>query len=320
MSAVTDHVTSVVPAEWRQRTNGALSRVFENNYALLVLCLAPALALYILVAILPMLWAFNLSLYEVSTLNPVWEWTGPGRLVDIITSGSFQAAFGRSLVFGFGSVFLQIVMGVSLALLVNKEFKGAVLARALALLPYMVPAVAIGMVGQFMLNAQYGVINLVLLRVGILDNPVAFLGLPETAMATVMVVGSWKFAVFVTLLTLARLQSIPENFYEGATMCGANAYQKFRDVTLPRIKNVVLIAALLRTLWMFNKFDIIYIMTRGGPGEETTTIPLLAYEIAFNQYNLGQAAGIAALMFVFLAAWSLLYFRVAQPEEEVRVA
>jgi multiple sugar transport system permease protein len=320
MSTVTNRVTSVVPAEWRHQIKGALSRVFENNYSLLTLCLAPALALYILVAILPMLWAFNLSLYEVSTLNPVWEWTGPGRLIDIIMSGSFQVGFGRSLIFGFGSVLLQIVLGVSLALLVNREFKGAILARALALLPYMVPAVAIGMVGQFMLNAQYGVINLLLLRIGILNEPLAFLGLPKTAMLTVMLVGSWKFAVFVTLLTLARLQSIPENFYEGATMCGANAYQKFRDVTLPRIKNVILIAALLRTLWMFNKFDIIHIMTRGGPGEETTTIPLLAYEIAFNQYNLGEAAGITAVIFVFLAGWSILYFRVAKPEEEVRVA
>ncbi|WP_049979877.1 carbohydrate ABC transporter permease [Halolamina rubra] len=320
MSVVSDRVTALVPSQWWQRSHELLSRVFEDDRRLLALCLTPALALYVLVAILPMVWAFNLSLYEVSTLNPVWEWTGPGRLLDIVASGTFQAAFGRSLVFGFGSVAFQIVVGVSLALLVNREFKGAVLARALALLPYMVPAVAIGMVGQFMLNAQYGIINLVLIRVGILNNPVAFLGLPETAMATVMVVGSWKFAVFVTLLTLARLQSIPENFYEGATMCGANAYQKFRDVTLPRIKNVILIAALLRTLWMFNKFDIIYIMTRGGPGETTTTIPLHAYEVAFNQYRLGEAAGIAALMFVFLALWSIVYFRVARPEEEVRVA
>jgi multiple sugar transport system permease protein len=320
MSTVSDTLTSAVPKPWLRRTNGAMSSVFENNYTLLVLCLARALALYFIVAILPMLWAFNLSLYEVSTLNPVWEWAGPGQLLDIVTASGFHAAFGRSLIFGFGSVALQIVGGVGLALLVNKEFRGAILARAVALLPYMVPAVVIGIVGQFMLNAQYGIINLVFLRLGILSEPIAFLGLPETAMATVMIVGSWKFAVFVTLLTLARLQSIPENFYEEATMCGANAYQKFRDITLPRIKNVILIAALLRTLWMFNKFDIIYIMTRGGPGNETTTIPLLAYEIAFNQYQLGRAAGIAALMFVFLVGWSMLYFRVAKPEEEVRVA
>ncbi|WP_248895646.1 carbohydrate ABC transporter permease [Haloplanus halobius] len=320
MSTVTDFVVSAVPEQWRQTTDSTLSDIFENDYALLLLCLAPALVLYVFIAILPMVWAFNLSLYEVSTLNPVWTWTGPGRLADIVMASEFQAAFGRSLIFGFGSVLFQLVVGVGLALLVNKEFKGAVLARALALLPYMVPAVVIGMVGQFMLNAQYGIINLVLLELGILSQPIAFLGLPETAMVTVMVVGSWKFAVFVTLLTLARLQSIPEHFYEGATMCGANAWQKFRDITLPRIQNVILIAALLRTLWMFNKFDIIYIMTRGGPGEATTTIPLLAYEIAFNQYNLGQAAGIAALMFIFLVGWSLVYFRVARPEEEVRVA
>jgi multiple sugar transport system permease protein len=320
MSSATDYVSSLVPRRWTRTTNSYLGDLFENEYALLAVCLGPALALFFLVAILPMAWAFNLSLYEVSTLNPVWTWVGPGRFVDILTSSGFQNAFVRSLIFGFGSVAIQLVLGVGLALLVNKDFRGDVLARALALLPYMVPAVVIGMVGQFMLNAQYGIVNLALLRVGILDQPVAFLGLPETAMATIMVVASWKFAVFVTLLTLARLQSIPDHFYEGATMCGANAWQKFRDVTLPRIQNVILIAALLRTLWMFNKFDIIYIMTRGGPGQTTTTIPLLAYEIAFNQYELGQAAAIAALMFVFLALWSVLYFRVARPEEEVRVA
>lgn len=319
MSQATRQIRERLPNEWVQTTNGYFSALFEWDRALLLFCLAPAMVLYLLIAILPMVWAFNLSLYNVPTLNPVWTWTGPGRYIDIVTASAFHTAFVKSALFGFGSVLFQVIVGVGLALLVDKEFKGAVLARALALLPYMVPAVVVGMVGQFMLNAEYGIINRVLVGIGVLDSGIAFLGLPEYAMATVAIAGSWKFAVFVTLLTLARLQSIPENFNEAAIMCGANAWQKFRDVTFPRIKNVVLIAVLLRTLWMFNKFDILYIMTSGGPGTATQTIPLYAYKVAFTFGQLGQAAGIAAVMFVFLAIWSMLYFRVANPAQEVRV-
>lgn len=316
--SVSNRLSTVVPTTAARSINGTLGSVFENKYALLFVTLSPALLLYVFVAVLPMAWAVNLSLYEVSTLNPVWEWVGPGRYAEILTNPEFQSAFVRSLLFGFGSVALQLILGVALALLVNRDFRGAVLARAIALVPYMVPAVVIGMVGSFMLNAQYGVINLLLLRIGVLDQPLAFLGTPETAMATIMVVASWKFAVFVTLMTLARLQSIPENYYESATMCGASAWDKFRDITLPRIQNVILLVALLRTLWMFNKFDIVWIMTKGGPGAATTTVPVFAYQVAFNQFELGRAAGIAALMFVLLAVWSLLYFRTAKPAKEVR--
>lgn len=317
--SVSKQLSKVVPGRVISEVNGGMSRVFENERALLMLCLGPAFLVYSIVALIPILWALNLGFYEVSTLDPEWVWRGPGRYLEIVSTAEFQSAFWRSVVFGFGSIFVQLLLGVALALLVNKQFPGAVLARALALLSYMVPAVVVGMVGSFMLNPQYGIINVLLLEIGILNQTIAFLGQASTALATIIGTAAWKFAVFITLLTLARLQSIPESFYEAATVAGANSWEKFRDITLPRIKNVILIAVLLRALWMFNKFDIVWIMTKGGPGETTTTIPVFAYEVAFVDFELGRAAAIATALFVFLAVWSILYFKVAQPEQEVRV-
>lgn len=317
--SVSDQLSKVVPRRIISGANSGLSDIFENKKALLVLCLGPAVLVYSIVAVIPILWALNLGLYEVSTLDPEWVWAGVGRYIEIVSTAGFQNAFWRSLVFGFGSIFVQLIIGVGLALLVNKQFPGAILARALALLSYMVPAVVVGMVGSFMLNPQFGIINVLLLDIGIVSQPVAFLGQASTALVTIIGAAAWKFAVFITLLTLARLQSIPESFYEAATVAGANSWEKFRDITLPRIKNVILIAVLLRALWMFNKFDIVWIMTKGGPGQTTTTIPVFAYEVAFIDFELGRAAAIATLLFIFLALWSVLYFKVAEPEQEVRV-
>lgn len=317
--SVSEQLSKIVPGRVISNIDGILSSIFENRKALLIICLGPAFLVYAFVALIPIIWSINLGLYEVSTLSPEWIWSGPARYLEIVSTPEFQSAFWRSLVFGFGSIFVQLIIGVYLALLVNKQFPGAVLARALALLSYMVPAVVVGMVGSFMLNPQFGIINVLLVEIGILNQPIAFLGQASTALATIIGAAAWKFAVFITLLTLARLQSIPESFYEAATVAGANSWEKFRDITLPRIKNVILIAVLLRALWMFNKFDIVWIMTKGGPGQTTTTIPVFAYEVAFIDFELGRAAAIATLLFVFLAFWSIIYFRVAQPEQEVRV-
>jgi len=138
-------------------------------------------------------------------------------------------------------------------------------------------------------------------------------------MLAVIVTNSWKFSIFVTIMVLARLQGIPDGFYEAASVAGATPYQQFRDITLPNIKGIIFIVLLLRGVWMFNKFDIVFVLTGGGPLSETRTIPIHAYQVAFNQFRLGRAAAISTLLFGMLIVAAIIYFKGFEPSKGVRV-
>jgi multiple sugar transport system permease protein len=168
-------------------------------------------------------------------------------------------------------------------------------------------------------NAQWGVINALLQDFGLIDEYIPWFASLDLTMLAVILTNSWKFAIFVTIMVLARLQSIPEGYYEAARMSGATTYQQFRDITLPNLKNVILIVLLLRGVWMFNKFDIIWVLTNGGPGDRTTTAPIFAYMRAFLDYSLGEAAAISTVLFSFLAVVAAIYFWYFEPHKEVRV-
>jgi multiple sugar transport system permease protein len=181
---------------------------------------------------------------------------------------------------------------------------------------YLIPTIIVATIGLFLFDPFIGLFHFVGTDLLGLWEGAAF-SHTELAMPIVILVGSWKFAIFVTIFVLAQLQGIPSTFYETARICGANSWEMFRDITLPRIKGALLVVILLRAIFMFNKFDIIWILTEGGPGQRTTTLPVLAYRETFvqNAYGLGNA--IAIVMFVFLAIGGILYFRMFSPSEEV---
>jgi len=138
-------------------------------------------------------------------------------------------------------------------------------------------------------------------------------------MPLVILIGSWKFSIFVTIFALAQLRSIPSRFYEAARICGANRWQMFRDITFPRLKGIILTVILLRGVFMFNKFDLIWMLTEGGPGYATTTLPLLAYQETFQGGSYGLGNALAVMMFLILALSAILYFKAASPSQEAEV-
>ncbi len=316
MSTIQDTVNEWVRVPKRSSAD-LLKALFEKDETLIGMTVGPALLLMLFASFLPILWALNLSLYEAGALSPTWTWVGIQNYVEVLNAPDYWNAFWRSMTFGFGSVALQLVVGVGTALMLSREFRGVVLARALIFLPYLIPTIVVGMVFRLMLNGNYGIINVFLIDVGLINTPIGWLTEPDLAMLTLIVSNSWKFAIFITIMVLARLQSIPDEFYEAATMSGAGPLRKFRDVTFPQIKGVILLTLLLRGIWMFNKFDIIYIMTTGGPGDTTTTLPIHIYEIAFLEFKLGQAGAIAGTLFAFLGVGALVYFAGFKPAEEV---
>jgi multiple sugar transport system permease protein len=301
----------------RQSYEDVLSEMFERDRVLMGLTVGPAALLMLFAAFVPVVWALNLSLHEASALDPTWTWIGVENYTEILGSTTYWDAFNRSLIFGFGSVALQLVVGVGTALMLSREFRGVILARAMIFLPYLIPTVVVGMVFRLLLNGSYGIWNVFLVDLGILNEGLAWLAEPDWAMISLIVLNSWKFAIFITIMVLARLQSIPDQFYEAATMNGAGPLRKFRDVTFPQIKGVILLTLLLRGIWMFNKFDIIFITTGGGPGRITTTLPIHVYRVAFLEFKLGQAGAIAGTLFAFLGVGAIIYFAGFNPAEEV---
>jgi multiple sugar transport system permease protein len=281
--------------------------------------LAPALILLIVTAYVPIIFALRLSLYDRTAFNPKQVWVGFGNFDWLIAQGTLWGALWRSLVFTLGSVSLQIVLGLFFGLLLNEAIKGRSIMRSFVILPYLLPTVVIGLVFRWILNPQYGIVNQILLSLGVVEQPINFFGGLSNAMPSVIVATGWQYGSFAALLIFARLQAINPRLYEAARTCGAGPWRSFLDVTLPNLRTTLLLIALLRGIWMFNKFDLIWIITGGGPLEATETFPVYVYKIAFQDFEFGRAAAGCVVMFSILLVVSFFYFRFFNPTKEVEV-
>lgn len=302
---------------FNQYQDAAYERL-SNRRLMVVLTVLPVLLLLTFVLILPILWAIWSSFHEISLYQADWEWVGIEHYTAQLTSTAFQPSLWKSAIFAVGSVAIQLVVGISVALVINREFRFNKGVRAIVLLPYLIPTALLGYVALWMFDTNWGVLNSFLVGAGILDTGLQWFGNSDTAMLLLMVVTAWKYAIFATILVLARLQSIPDGYYDAARVAGASRWQKFRDITLPNLKGVIFIVVLLRGIWMFNKYDIIAVMTNGGPNGATETAPIYAYKLAFAEYKLGESASVSVILFVILIVAAVIYFWVLEPESEVR--
>ena len=166
-----------------------------------------------------------------------------------------------------------------------------------------------------MFNDIYGYLNHFLLSIGIIDQKIDWLGVMPNAMISIILVGAWKYFPFVVIAVLARLQTIPEELYEAAEIDGASTWERFWDITLPQLRGVLFIVILLRAIWDFKEFDLIFLMTGGGPVIGTQTLPLMVYKESFRLFHMGMASTIAVAMFVIMLVFMLFYFRVYGRDE-----
>ncbi|MFC7234137.1 carbohydrate ABC transporter permease [Halosegnis marinus] len=278
----------------------------------------PVILLYLVVSIIPVGFAVYASLHEIPLLNPNWTWIGLENYGRVFEVDRFWGSLGRGVIFMVGSTVLQLVVGLWMAMTLNRIRRGQKIITAVVFTAYLIPTIVVTLMTLFMLNTQYGVLHMIGSEwLGIWEPTEFALGQNDLAMPIVVLVGTWKFSVFITIFTLAQLRSIPQRFYEAAKVCGANKWEMFRDVTLPRIQGVILVAVLLRSIFMFNKFDLIWTLTEGGPGYATTTLPVLAYREAYNAQNFGLANAMAVVMFLFLVVGGIAYFQVFNPSDEV---
>ncbi|HEY4191175.1 MAG TPA: sugar ABC transporter permease [Mesorhizobium sp.] len=281
--------------------------VLPGDRTLAYLAIAPSVAIMILLVAVPTVTVFIISFQNVGAGELSGPFVGLRNFERILSDPAFFTALFNSFIWVFGSVALEIVFGLGIAMLLNQQFALRGLARAIILTPYLIPTVVAVLTWKYMFNDIVGVLNYLLIAAGIIDHPLQWLNSTSMAMFSVILVGVWKFFPFVVIALLGILQAIPQEQYEAAQIDGASALQRFWRITLPHILPVLLLTALLRTIWTFHKFDIIYLMTGGGPINSTTTLPVFVYDEAFVDFTMGRAAAVAIIAFFILSILLAIY-------------
>ncbi|MEP9377918.1 sugar ABC transporter permease [Aquabacter sp. CN5-332] len=289
-------------------------RLFRDENYKGYLFVAPAVLLLIVFAAYPLASSLWLSLNNVEVFSAAPEFVGLENYRALFSTAEFWDGLVNGLVFSVFTVVLQLLAGIATALLLNNAFRGRALVRGLILFPFVAPTIVAVLVFKWILNDLYGVANLALIDLGVISEGIAWLGSPDFAMPSVIAINVWMFFPFITIQVLARLQVIPSELYEAARVDGAGPLQRFWYVTLPELRSTILLVVFIRGLWMFNKFDTIWLLTQGGPVGTTETLPILAYVQAFQEYQLGAGATTSACIFMLLAIFGFWYLRKLQQE------
>lgn len=288
----------------------------KRNRRLGYYLLFPALVILVATSLYPLGRAVQTSFYMKPALSPIWSFVGLENYEYLLKSKAFWRALWNGCVYAGGTVSIQLIFGMIVALLLNRAFWGRNLARGVVLFPYMLPSVVAVITWQWMLNDVSGVINYILVDVlHIHSTGVTYSGSAWSAMLIVILIGVWRMFPFVSLCCLARLQAIPLELYEAAKVDGASAWQRFWYITLPQLKGIIFIVVLLRVVWMFNEFDTIWLLTQGGPYHSTETMPIFTYITAFQKWHMGRGAAMAVVSFLFLIGAFIFYGRVYRLEE-----
>lgn len=298
-------------------------RLTEEELA--VVLLTPVILFLLAVSFYPIvdtIWASLHRNYVISIPGRSLEFVGFENYVQLFSRESFWNALGVSLFYTFVSVPIELVFGLGLALLLQKDFKGKYFAQAAILFPWALPTVINAKIWAWMLNPDFGVISDILVRVGLLESAFPFLSKPDIALYSMTTITIWKTTSFMALIMLAGLSSIPEHLYESSRMDGASRWRQFRDITLPLLKPTILVALIFRTLPAFQAFGLPFGLTGGGPGEATTTLVLFTQQAAYNNpgpVNGGFALGsAAATVITFIALIIALIYVGTLYEPEVR--
>ena len=279
--------------------------------------LLPAVAILALVIFYPLVQALLLSLKEATLLSAtVAPYTGLDNFKQLLGDEVFWTALKNTFVLTTTSIAGSLVLGMSLALVLNEKVPFRNFFRGIALIPWVVPGVVVALLTLYMFNSQVGVVDYVLVQLGVTERFVDWFGSTKNALWAIILANIWNQSPFYMLMILAGLQTVPEDEYDAAKVDGANVLQRFRYVTVPNIRGVLAIVIALQVIWNFNNFDLIWATTEGGPVNATTTLTVHVYRMAFKSLDLGYAAAIGVVMLVALLLFSVFYIRAMEGSEE----
>jgi ABC-type sugar transport system permease subunit len=286
------------------------SRLEHNEGLFAFLLVLPAMLIVIALYVYPLVFSLVVSFFRSDIRYPGVEFRGLKNYIDIFRDPDLVASFGRTIYFTVASLAIEMVVGVVVAVAFNSRFAGRPVARSIILIPWAVPPVVNGIIWNWMVHPKIGIVNYVLTAVGILDRYKPWLADPGWALNIIVMADAWKWTPLVVLLVLAGLQAIPEELYEAARMDGAGATKVFFRVTLPCVMWPLLVTLILRTVEAVRVFDIIFVMTRGGPANATKVTTFYVWEIAFKYHQLGMGSALAYTVTILIIALAVVYYRV----------
>lgn len=277
--------------------------------------LAPAVLVTAAIVFVPVGRTMILSLHDMVLFRPHdVPFVGLGNYARAFDDDVFWISVGNSLIWVALAVGLQFLLGFVTALILHRSFWWRGVARALVVVPWALPSVIIGLMWTWMYDFNLGVLNDALLRLGAIDKPIAWLADPNLALYAIILTLTWQGFPFFAVVLLAGLQAIPAELYEAAEVDGANGWQRLWHITIPSLAGVMATALLLRTIWVANSLDVILVMTGGGPGLATHTLPLYAFLRAYSGMEFGYGAALAVLLTLALLAVVVAYVARAARE------
>ena len=265
-----------------------------------LLLLLPTVIVLLALTIYPTIYSFTLSLntWNMSNRNAVWEFVGLANYAQILQDARFWNAAQVTGTYMVGTIATQLVLGLGIALLLQRQVLAAGLVRTALLLPMMTTPVVVGLIWRFMFNPTQGIVNYLLSLVGI-SGP-NWLGGLHTGLLSVMIADIWEWTPFMVLILLAALQTLPQEPSEAAAIDGASAWQAFQHITIPLLRPTIVVAVLLRAIDSFKTFDLVYVMTNGGPGTSTETLSFYTYKWGFKFFQMGYASALSFVMLIMV--------------------
>ena len=287
--------------------------IIKNQGWFFVLPLIIWLSLSIL---FPLYIAVDLSFYNVKIIGTEGKFFGINNYLKILNSKKFWSSFNNSLIWVLGNAIAQTFFAFLIALTLNKKFIFKKIATNWIILSFIIPTVVIVVIWKLMLSSSSGIVNAILIDLNFIDQPIGFFSSRTSAFISLVLINSWRWSPFLALIILSGLKSINREIYDASKIDGTNFFTEFWYITFPNLKNVLFVLGLVGTLLSFNVFDIIWLITKGGPSGATTTLPLLIYETAFTKFRLSQAAALSVITSIILLTFSILFIKFMSDKKD----
>ncbi|WP_347976355.1 sugar ABC transporter permease [Microbacterium sp. ProA8] len=281
----------------------------------LAFLLLPGIVLLCAIVLYPLIRSLISAFFDENLLYPGMTFVGLQNIIGVLTT-EFGPLLTQTLIFTVGATVAPFVIGLALALVLNQTFRGQRFLRGAFLIPWLIPGVVVSFLWMWIFDANYGVLNGILLSIGVIDSPIAWLFQTDTARVALIVAKTWNTFPWIMVMLLAALQTVPAELHEAAAMDGAGTVRRFFTVTWPHIRGVAGLVVLLEFIWNFQHFDTIFVLTGGGPAGTTNTFATEVYDTAFKGYDLGHAGALGILWMALLTILVVVYVWLSERGEK----
>ena len=306
MNAATQTVPAKKKEPMKKKTSGSSGKKLFRKVEPYI-WIAPSVILMAVFILIPILSVFRMAMSDVSRAGKIKGFNGIENFVKVINNPSFSLVLKNTLVWTIAVVVISTVLGFMLALVLNNKFRGRKVARAIVVFPWATTLVIQASAWNFVINTDYGTLNTLLMKIGLISAPVNWTPTPSAYFAWEIACGIFVTIPFVTFCVLSGLQSIDTSYYEAATVDGAGYFQKLFSITLPLVKSSLTVATVLNIIYVFNSFPIIWTMTKGDPANHTDTLVTYLYKLAFYNGKQGEAAAVSVIGFIILLICASTY-------------